>query len=99
MTFLIKVMGLKVESFSSAAAFLSAAPTRFSRLIIDHHMPTMTGLELAKKLRAEGVDMPIMLVSSDLSPDVARRAQSLGIEPISAKPVSLGDLSAFIEGK
>jgi len=94
---LLKAIGLQVESFASAAAFLAGAPESFARLILDQHMPETTGLELAKRLRANGIHMPIMLLTGDLSPGVVRRAQGLGIEKILEKPPRLKDLEAFVD--
>ena len=93
----LKSIGLQVESFASAAAFLSGAPERFARLILDQHMPETTCLELARWLRANGVHMPIMLLSGDLSPGVVSQAQDLGIEVVLPKPPRLEDLSAFCQ--
>jgi FixJ family two-component response regulator len=94
----LEAIGLKVESFASAAAFLSAAPESFARLILDQHMPVTTGLELAWRLRAKGIHIPIMLLSGDLSAEVVRRAEGLGIEKVLEKPPRPEDLSAFVEG-
>src|SRR5271154_7102972 len=83
---LLEAIGLQVESFASAAALLSATPEHFARLILDQHMPETTGLELARKLKANGIHMPIMLLSGNLSPGVVRQAQELGIEKVLEKP-------------
>ena len=52
--FLLEVIGYTVEIFASAAEFLQANVRHFACLILDHHMPNMTGLELARRLRADG---------------------------------------------
>ena len=52
--FLLEVIGYTVEIFASAAEFLQANVRHFACLILDHHMPNMTGLELAGRLRADG---------------------------------------------
>ena len=52
--FLLEVMGRTVETFASAAEFLQIDVRQFACLILDQHMPNMTGLELAGRLRAEG---------------------------------------------
>ena len=57
--FLLEVMGYVVEKFASAAAFLSANLQEIGWLILDHHMPHMTGLQLAERLRSDGVTLPI----------------------------------------
>ena len=93
----VEATGLQVKSFASAAAFLSSTPESFARLILDQHMPETTGLELAQRLRANGLHMPIMLLSGDLSPEVIRRAQVLGIEKVLEKPPRLKDLEAFVD--
>ena len=46
---LLEVVGYTVEIFASAAEFLQANVRHFACLILDHHMPNMTGLELAWK--------------------------------------------------
>lgn len=95
---LFAAMGVAAEQFASAAAFLADTPANFTRLILDHHMPEMTGLELAERLRASGVMTPIMLVSGNLTPHIVRRARSLGVDPIIEKPADLQLILAFVEG-
>jgi FixJ family two-component response regulator len=94
--FLLKVLGLPTESFASAADFLRAGMARFACLILDQHMPSMTGLELAKQLRASQSKVPILLISGHLTPDVIEGAGLVGIEMVSDKPVELAKLSAFL---
>ena len=61
--FLLEVIGYTVEIFASAAEFLQANVQHFACLILDHHMPNMTGLELAQRLRADGAVIPILLIT------------------------------------
>jgi two-component system, LuxR family, response regulator FixJ len=93
--FLLEVMGYAVETFLSAAALLSADLREINRLILDHHMPQMTGLELAERLRASDVSLPILLITGSLSPDIVARAAALGIR-VMEKPPSEEDLLEFI---
>jgi len=71
----LRHLGYQVRRFSSAEAFwtdLSAAPFRFDLMVTDQAMPRLTGLELARRLRAEGRQTPIVIVSGDsreLTPD------------------------------
>ena len=60
---LLEAMGQPVETFSSAAKFLLADRQDLAGLILDHHMPHMTGLELAEDLRADGAGIPILLIT------------------------------------
>jgi FixJ family two-component response regulator len=94
--FLLEVAGYGVEVFASAAEFLGANMEHFGCLILDHHMPQMTGLELAERLRAEGSGIPIMLVTGSPSPAIVARAAELGIERVAEKPPGDHDLIDFI---
>lgn len=94
--FLLEVVGCTVEAFASAAEFLQANVQDFACLILDHHMPNMTGLQLAERLRADGSDIPILLVTGSPSPAIVARAAELGIERILEKPPGEEDLIDFI---
>jgi two-component system response regulator FixJ len=94
--FLLEVTGYSTKTFASAAEFLQANTQHLGRLILDHHMPRMTGLELAERLRADGADIPIMLVTGSPSPEIVARASELGIERVLEKPPSEEYLIHFI---
>ena len=90
-------MGYPATTFSSAAEFLHADIRDVECLILDHHMPGMTGLELAARLRAEGADIRIMLITTFPSPAIFARAAELDIEVLE-KPFGDDDLLDFISG-
>ena len=97
--FLLEVIGYAVETFASAAEFLQANVRHFACLILDHHMPNMTGLELAEKLRADGAVIPILLITGSPSPAIVARAAELDIYRVLEKPPSDEDLIDFINAK
>lgn len=94
--FLLEVAGCKVATYASAVEFLDDRTASPSCLILDHHMPHMTGLELAARLRAKGVNLPILLITSLLSPAIVKRSRKLGIDRVVEKPPSETDLLAFV---
>ena len=94
--FLLEVIGHPVETFASAAEFLNADIRSIACLILDQHMPEMTGLELAERLRADGSDIPILLITGFQSPAVIARAAELGIKRVLAKPRADEDMLDFI---
>lgn len=94
--FLLELTGHVVEAFASAPAFLQVEASEFACLITDHHMPEMTGLELIKRLRAEGVRIPVLLITADPSPAMAATAASHGVARIMAKPLPEQDLLDFV---
>ena len=65
-------------------------------LILDQHMPLVSGLDLAARLRTEGVGIPILLISGALSPGIVARAAQLGIERVLPKPPAEDDLLGFV---
>jgi two-component system response regulator FixJ len=95
--FLLEVVGHTVRTYASAAAFLEDRATRPSCLILDQHMPQMTGLDLAAQLRADGVGIPVLLFSAQLSPAVIARAAQLGIEKVLKKPPAEDELLGFVD--
>jgi two-component system, LuxR family, response regulator FixJ len=94
--FLLEVMGHCVTTFASAAEFLKTETQHLACLILDHHMPHMTGLELAARLRANGSVIPILLVTGSPSPAIVARAAELGIDRVLEKPPVEQELLEFI---
>ena len=95
--FLLEIAGYKVNTYVSAAAFLDDPVARSAcRLILDQHMPGMTGLELATHLRREGACIPVLLFSAQLSPAIVARAGDLGIEKVLGKPPDEDELLRFV---
>jgi FixJ family two-component response regulator len=95
--FLLETFGHKVQTFASAAELLKSELHHIACLLLDHHMPHMTGLELVERLRAEGMTIPIMLITGSPSPAITARAAGLGIEMVLEKPPGADDILAFID--
>ncbi len=94
--FLLEIAGHAVATYSSAAAFLKDRTAQPACLILNQHMPHMTGLELAAQLRSKGVDIPVLLVTEQPSPVVSARAAQLGIKRVVGRPLNPDDLLSFI---
>jgi two-component system response regulator FixJ len=94
--FLLEVAGYSVVIYASAAEFLDDRARQLACLILDHHMPHMTGLELAARLRTEGEGVPVLLITGSPSPAIVVRAAQLGIEKVLEKPPAEEDLLSFV---
>jgi FixJ family two-component response regulator len=92
----LQAAGYRVGIYNSAMAFLEDRTLRPACLVLDQNMPQMTGLELAAKLRAQGMATPILLISGALSPTIIARAALIGIEKVLGKPAAGEDLLSFI---
>lgn len=71
---LLRAAGMDVETYASAAGFLGRAlPGEPDCLVLDIHMPGMTGPALRDRLREEGRRIPIVFItghSADENGDV-----------------------------
>ena len=85
---LMRSLGYNVETFSSAANFLTSPRlVETTCLVADVHMPAMTGIELYKHLTEAGYAIPTILVTA--YPDDVERARALneGVVCYLRKPV------------
>jgi len=84
---LLETFGFDVRSCGSGREFLADCQHRTAAcLIIDQHMPGMTGLELVAHLQREGVRRPTILISGQLDTWTAAQAARLGVTRVVEKP-------------
>src|SRR5215469_7097487 len=87
--FLLESAGYDVHGYASAQAFLPEAGQHHWRyLVVDQHMPSETGLDLVARLRCRGQDMPTLLISGSVTPDMVDRAAALGVTAVLEKPLA-----------
>jgi two-component system, LuxR family, response regulator FixJ len=96
--FLLGSSGHVTEAFASAAEFFKSEMHHLACLILDHHMPHMTGLELLERLRDLGVGIPVLLITGSPSAAIAAQAAALGVERVLEKPPTERDLLDFVAG-
>jgi FixJ family two-component response regulator len=65
-------------------------------LVIDQHMPGMTGLDVVGVLRRDGVVVPVVLITAKSDTDIVERARHLGILAVLEKPFSAARLVALL---
>jgi FixJ family two-component response regulator len=94
--FMLEAAGLEVATYRSAVTYLDRGAASPCCLILDQNMPCMTGLELAERLRADGIDVRIMLMTAMLSPVIEARAAALGVERVLQKPPPEDDVMRFV---
>ncbi len=89
--------GFDVRSYTSALACLpEAARWRWRYLVIDQHMPAITGLELVARLRGLGNRVPTLLITGSPSDDLIDRAAALGVDAVLEKPLTNGELLRYL---
>ena len=96
---MIGSMGLNVESYPSAEAFLDSyqeSPDSPKCMVLDVRMPGLSGLGLQQMLAAEGRSMPIIMISGCADIPMAVKAMRAGALDFLEKPVSSQTLSTRI---
>jgi CheY-like chemotaxis protein len=95
---LLRSAGYRVAMFSSAAECLASFPASQARcLILDVHMPRMTGLELLETLAARGACVPAIFVTAHDTPQTRERAHRAGSFGLLLKPFDKLALLSAIE--
>ena len=88
--FLLEIDGFAVRTYESAQELVRGDNSSDCRcLIVDHEMPHMTGFELVAALRKEGSEVPVILISGNVTPALKTRASNLGV-PVIEKAI-MGD--------
>ena len=95
---LIRWLGLRCETFDSAAAFLSAErPDSPSCLIVDVHLPGLCGLDLPAELGRSGRVPPIVFITGHATIQMGVSAMKAGAVEFLTKPFDERELLSAIE--
>lgn len=84
---LLRSVGLPVQAFASAEDFLkSSQQQRTGCLIVDIHMPGMSGLELQAKLNADRYRIPTIFITAHGDEKLRMQALRAGAVEFVTKP-------------
>lgn len=78
------------EADSATAAF------EFDLLILDLNLPKMSGLEVLKRLRSRGRELPVLILTAQSGVGDRVRGLDLGADDYLAKPFALDELKARV---
>ena len=85
---LLRSGGLDVETYSSGEEFLQAVKTsQFDCVVLDLHMPHVTGHEVLSRLVELETHIPAVVITGHDTPDARARALSAGAAAYLVKPV------------
>ena len=95
--FLLETAGFAVDTFASACQFLAAPVTHpCFCLLVDQHMPHLTGLDLLRRLHDNGQMPRVALMTGSPSEDLTRQALELGVVAVLEKPLAEESLFGFV---
>jgi len=94
----LETADMRVRGYASAVDFLADFnPGTTGCLIVDHHMPGMTGLELLNHLKAGPAAPPTIVISAHGNQALRNRILAAGAVAMLDKPVDAGELIAVVE--
>jgi CheY-like chemotaxis protein len=81
---LLRGQGWETEEMGSGKEALARIDEllQFDALVLDYRMPGLTGIEVAKNLRDEGVSRPMIMCSAYLSPEIEEEALGLNMPTV-----------------
>jgi two-component system, LuxR family, response regulator FixJ len=85
--FLLKTAGIEVRGFESAKAFLEMLPQiKTGCIITDVRMPEVTGIDLLRRVKESGLDIPVIVITGHGDISLAVDAMKIGAVDFLEKP-------------
>lgn len=85
--FLLKTAGIEVRGFESAKAFLEMLPRiKTGCIITDVRMPEITGIDLLRRVKESGLDIPVIVITGHGEISLAVEAMKIGAVDFLEKP-------------
>ncbi len=90
---MLKSCDYSIESYDSPESFLTkSTPVSPATILLDMRMPSMSGVELQKKLKELGRETPIIFISGESMPHEIVDGMKQGAVDFLFKPFNLDDL-------
>ena len=87
LSFLLDIQGFETRMYESGTAFLEALPGLSGGCVLtDVRMPGLSGLELIDHLRAQGCDLPVVVMTGHGDVPMAVEAMKAGVIDFIEKP-------------
>ncbi|MCX6929906.1 MAG: response regulator [Verrucomicrobia bacterium] len=94
---LLKTYGFEVVTFALGAELLQACASRLPDcLLLDLHMPDLSGFEVLERLAAQHLRVPVVVITGHDQPGNAERVRALGCADYLLKPLNESKLLAAI---
>jgi FixJ family two-component response regulator len=85
---LLRAAGLEAHGYANGQDFLTAAAERRPDcVVLDLHMPGMSGLQVLRKLKAAGLLLPIVVITAHDEPETREQCLSTGARAYLRKPL------------
>jgi FixJ family two-component response regulator len=92
-------LGYECSGYASAEDYVGApGDVSFNCVVTDIHMPGMSGIDLMKRLAAEGSTTPVVLITARSDSNLEAKAAAAGAAFLLRKPFEIDHLVQCIEG-
>jgi FixJ family two-component response regulator len=91
---LLSASSFDIETYGSARDFLNALDQdrHPECLVVDLHMPEVTGLDLQKYLTSLGIKIPTIVITAYNEPGISERCRAAGAQAFLLKPINSATL-------
>jgi FixJ family two-component response regulator len=94
---LLSASSFDIDTYGSARDFLASLRTgKPDCLVVDLHMPELTGFDLQRQLARIGVQIPTIVITAYNEPGLRERCQSAGAAAFLLKPLNGSTLIGVI---
>jgi two-component system response regulator GlrR len=83
---LLRAAGFEVAAFTSAEEFLASAMSPSAALILDVHLPGLSGFDLYEQVRPSTGEPPVIFITAHDTPSNRARSERLGAAAYLPKP-------------
>lgn len=95
---LLESLDLPARHFSSANAFIATGCwSRYGCIVTDLRMPGLGGIELKEDLTRRNVAIPVIIMTSGMSPMHSAKARACGVKAVITKPFSQSELLPLVQ--
>lgn len=95
---LLEVQGFRTEAYENCQDFLNSQQMHTGAcLVLDVHLPGMSGFDLMEELAARKVALPIILVTGRYDRSIRDRATAMGALTLLEKPIDFDALLSAIQ--
>ncbi len=93
----MRTAGLCTACYCSAESFLASSGPAPDLLVLDIHLPGLSGLELLARLKAEDRSLPVVLITAYADEPLRQAALAAGCAAFLAKPFEDCELLGAIQ--
>ncbi len=94
---LLRSANFEVAAYSSGIEFLMADSGDIDCVVLDLHMPQMSGFDVQARLHQRADSVAVVVLTGDDTPEARSRSLALGARGYLSKPIDEGMLLAAID--